>query len=195
MIARGGEVLGQAGEQALARVMHFGQLAVHQIGRPHHLAAIDLADGLMTEAHAEDRHHRSGTGDQLQADAGTIRIARAGRQHDGLGAFRQHLVHGDLVVAVHLRARAQFPKEMNEIVGEAVVVIDQGQHGLVLRLGRSARQVSWELRRTVTRPQPARNSLGVRNRFRLPLLTSMLDHSPAVKLMTTSPAVGYFSCS
>ena len=32
-----------------------------------------------------------------------------------------------------LSTSAQFPKEMNEIVGEAVVVIDQGQHGLVLR--------------------------------------------------------------
>ena len=128
MIARGGEVLRDAGEHALAGVMHLRQLAMHQGRRAHHAAAIDLADGLMAEADAEDRHRRPGALDQLEADAGPVGIARAGRQHDGLRRLGQHLIDGDLVVAVDARRRAQFAEEMDEVVGEAVVIIDQRQH-------------------------------------------------------------------
>src|SRR5680860_1435277 len=141
VIARRREVLGEAGEHALAGVVHLGQLAVHQIGRPHHAPAIDLTDGLMAETDTQDGHDRACALDQLEANTGAVRIARPRRQHDSLRPFRQHLVHGHLVVAIDLRARAQFPKEMNEVVGEAVVVIDQGQHGLVLRLVPIGRQV------------------------------------------------------
>src|SRR3990170_1162958 len=56
MVARGGEVLRDAGEDALAGVMHLRQLAMHEARRAHDAAAIDLADGLVPEAHAEDRH-------------------------------------------------------------------------------------------------------------------------------------------
>src|SRR5262249_59286401 len=42
--------------------------------------------------------------------------------------FGDHLVDGDLVVAIDARRRAQFPKEMNKVVGKAVVIVDQRQH-------------------------------------------------------------------
>ena len=140
MIARGREILRNAGEHALAGVMHFRQLAMHQGRRAHHAAAIDLADGLMAETDAEDRHHRPGACDQLEADAGPVGIAWARRQHDGLGRLGQHLVDGDLVVAVDARRGAQFAEEMDEVVGKAVVIIDQRQHGVVLRLWPAPRQ-------------------------------------------------------
>ena len=53
----------------------------------------------------------------------------AGREHDRLGGFRQDLVHAELVVAIAARGGAQFAEEMDEVVGKAVVVIDQRQHG------------------------------------------------------------------
>ena len=40
------------------------------------------------------------------------------------GRERLDLVEGDLVVAEHRRVRAQFAEELDEVVGEAVVVID-----------------------------------------------------------------------
>src|SRR5262245_1290425 len=116
MIARGGEVLRDAGKDARPAVMHLGQLAVHQHWRAHDAAAIDLADGLMTETDAKDRNFRSGPLDELEADARSVRVARAWRQNDGFRRLGQHCIDGDLVVAVDARRRAQFPKEMNEVV-------------------------------------------------------------------------------
>src|SRR6185503_14516652 len=47
VVARHLELAGQALEQALAGVTDLGQLAVHRHRRPHHLAAVGLADGLV----------------------------------------------------------------------------------------------------------------------------------------------------
>jgi hypothetical protein len=65
---------------------------MHEGRRADDAAAIDLADGLVPEADAEDRHHRPGPGDQLKADAGAVRVARARRQHDRLRSLGQDLI-------------------------------------------------------------------------------------------------------
>src|SRR6476646_10679123 len=158
---------------------------MHQRRRADDAAAIDLADGLMAKAHAEDRHLWSGAGDELEADSGAIWIARSGRQHDGLRRFRQHLIDGDLVVAVDARRRAQFPEEMNEVVGKAVVVVDQRKHGAPVTPAPRAPS-SFQLCLT---------SLGVRNSSSLPLLMATSFQAPAGKRRTTSPAVGNFASS
>ena len=56
VVARDLELLGQALEHAFVRVADGRQLAVHRLGRADHLAAEDLADRLMAEANAEQRH-------------------------------------------------------------------------------------------------------------------------------------------
>ena len=60
-------------------------LAVHRRRRADDLAAERLADRLMAEADAEDRELAGGGGDQVEADAGLVRRARAGGQHDRFG--------------------------------------------------------------------------------------------------------------
>src|SRR5262245_14078709 len=191
MVARGREVLRNAGEDAFAGVMHLRQFAVHQGRRTHDATAINLTDGLVAEAAAEDRHARPGVFDQLEANPGAVGIARSGRKHDRLGSFRQDLIHGDLVVAIDSRGGAQFAEEMDEIVGEAVVVIDQREHLVVLRSAPVSRQGAGEGPWPKPERQP-RTSFGVRNRLKLPLLTAMLFHKPASKLITARAAVGYF---
>src|SRR5689334_20555342 len=118
--------------------MNLRQLAMHQRGRADHAPAIDLADRLMAEANAEDRHDRPGARDELEADAGAVRIARSRREHDRFRALGQNLVDRHLVVAVDAGGCAQFAEEMNEIVGEAVVVIDQREHESGVTLGTPA---------------------------------------------------------
>jgi len=103
-------------------------LAVHRLGRAHHASAHGLADGLVPQAHAQDRHTSGGGANQVQADAGPVGIARPRRDDDGAGFQRESIVHGDRVVAMHLQRRAKFAQEVPKVVGEAVVVIDQKQH-------------------------------------------------------------------
>ena len=102
---------------------------MHEDRRAHHLAAVDLADGLVAEADAEDGDVRAGRLDQLQADAGLVGRAGAGREHDALGLHLHDIGNGDLVVAEHLAGGTELAQEVDEVIGEAVVVIDQDEHG------------------------------------------------------------------
>ena len=51
-----------------------------------------------------------------------------GGEYDRPGLGREHLVGRDLVVAVDLARRAELAQVVDEVVREAVVVIDQDQH-------------------------------------------------------------------
>ena len=103
------------------------------------VAAHRLADRLMAEADAEDRRRRREALDQRQADAGLVRRAGAGREDDRLGRHRRDLVEGDLVVAVDDRIRPKLAEEVDEVVGKAVVVIDDEEsHCPTLRFARVA---------------------------------------------------------
>src|SRR5262249_6617402 len=53
MVAGSGEILRDVGEHTLSGVMHLGELAMHQRWCTHHAAAIDLANRLVAETHAE----------------------------------------------------------------------------------------------------------------------------------------------
>ncbi len=66
--------------------------------------------------------------DQVEADAGLVRRAGAGRQHDCLGLGGQHLIDADLVVAMHGDVGSKPAQIVDEVEGEAVVVVDQHDH-------------------------------------------------------------------
>ena len=109
-------------------------LAVHRLRRADDLAAERLADGLMSQADAEQRDLAGRGGDQVEADAGFGRRAGAGRQHDRLGLHGQRVRDRQLVVAPDLaieRAvlRADIAQEVVEVEGKAVVVVDEKNHG------------------------------------------------------------------
>ena len=70
------------------------------------------------ETDAEDRDLAGRSGDQVEADAGLVRRARAGGQHDRLGLARQGISYADLVVAPDLAARADIAQEVEQVEGE-----------------------------------------------------------------------------
>ena len=74
-----------------------------------------------------------GLADQVEADAGLVGRAGAGRQHDRVGVHRDHLVGGDLVVAMHDDVRPQPAEIVEQVEGEAVVIVDQDDHGFRAR--------------------------------------------------------------
>ena len=128
MIARRLERPVDAAKHAGAFMTDIGHLAVDRHGRAHDLAAEHLADGLMAKAHAHDRDRRRGLFDQFEADAGFVRRAGAGRQHDGVRARCDDVGRRHLVVAMHDNIRSQPAEIMDEVEREAVVVIDQDDH-------------------------------------------------------------------
>ena len=91
------------------------QLAVHRHRRAHHLAAESLPDSLMAEADAEQRNGRRRLGDQIEADAGFVRRAGAGRKHDGFRLGGDNVGGRNLVVAMHDDVRPQPAQIMDRL--------------------------------------------------------------------------------
>ena len=72
----------QAGEHAGSVVADLRRLAVHDAIGADDVAAVRFADRLMAEADAEDRDRASPAADDVDGDAGFLRRARPGREHD-----------------------------------------------------------------------------------------------------------------
>jgi len=117
----------------LAVVVDLAGLAVHQRLGADDLAAEGPADRLVAEADAEDRQVVGGGLQQVQADAGLVRRAGAGRQEHALRLQAERLGHAHRVVAVDDGLRPQLVQVVDEVVGEAVVVIDHQDHGVLTR--------------------------------------------------------------
>ena len=81
MIARRFQRPVDAAEDPGTRVLDLRHLAVER-SCAHDLAAKGLANGLMTEADTEDWNGWRCFGDEIEANAGFVRRARSGRQHD-----------------------------------------------------------------------------------------------------------------
>ena len=75
VVAGGHEGVGQAGEHAPSVVVDGRGLAVHEGRGGHHGAAVDLADGLVSEAHPEDGDLAGQLADHRHGDAGRSRAA------------------------------------------------------------------------------------------------------------------------
>lgn len=130
MIAGRKERRGQAVENARSVVMHRTHLAMHNLMATDHTAAKRLANRLMPKADAQQgnasrRRRRMGQG---QADASLCGGARAGRQHNHLGAKRHGCGHIQCIIADHADIRAKFAQIMHQIIGETVIIVDQKQH-------------------------------------------------------------------
>ncbi len=85
VVARGHEVLRQLAKDRLVVVMDAAGLAVHEVRGANDLAAEGVADGLMTQADAQKRNLAGEAPDDVDADAGILGHARAGRDDDALG--------------------------------------------------------------------------------------------------------------
>src|SRR5665213_3921052 len=125
VIARGLEIIVKAAKDAFAGVMNARNLAMHRFRRAHDPAAIHLADRLVTEAHAKDRHAAVCGLDEVETDPGFVGRAGTGRQHDGLRLQRQRTGGGQFVIALYDDVGPQLSQIMEEVVGETVIIIDQ----------------------------------------------------------------------
>ena len=96
----------------------------------HQPAALDgaaemLADCLMAETYAHQRLARIGAGrDQIEADARLVGRAGAGRNEEACCIGAQRLGGGHRVIALHAHLGPQLHQVMDEVEGEAVVIVD-----------------------------------------------------------------------
>ncbi len=111
-------------------------LAVHQALGPDHFAAISLPDRLVAQADPQDRQVRRRPAQQRQADPGLVGRTGPRRQQHRFRRHGQGVLHRDLVVAPDKRLCPQLVHIVDEVVGEAVVVIDHQDHGSDVELRR-----------------------------------------------------------
>ena len=108
---------------------HRAGLAVHHLARTHHITAKRLADGLVAQAHAEDRQLAGEVFDGFKGHARFARRTRARRNHNALRVQRGDFGDGQFVVAHHLDLGTEFAQVLHNVVGKGIVVINHQQHG------------------------------------------------------------------
>ena len=128
MIPAGRKRLWQASENGSAVVNDLGGFTVHQRGSRNHLASEYFADRLMAKAYPQDGNLATEVPNRFEENSGVFGAAGAGRQDQRLGPERLNLLNGDLIIAAHLKLRAQFAKNLDEVVGERIVVIEYEDH-------------------------------------------------------------------
>ena len=109
---------------------------MHDLGRPHDLAAVELPDALVAEAHAEHGHAAfAERADGLVRDAGVLGTARArATTSTASGVERVELRERERVVAMHDRLGAELAQVLDEVVDERVVVVDHEHTGRPARV-------------------------------------------------------------
>ena len=104
-------------------------------------AAEDVAHALMAEADAEGGDAGAESFDDVVGEAGFARGTGAGGNQDARRFEFADFLDGGLVVAENFHLHPQLAEVLDEVVGEAVVVVDDEQHGGVnyARFGRSTK--------------------------------------------------------
>src|SRR5690606_34670942 len=112
-----------------AVVIHRRGLAMHQPAA-RHAAAEMLADRLVPQADPEQGLAGIGAGgDEVEADPRLVGRAGPRRDQEALRAARQRLPRRDCVIAYDIDLSTQFHQVMDQVEGEAVVVVDDEDHG------------------------------------------------------------------
>ena len=129
MVAGAGHGAGDSGEDGLAVVRDAAGFAVHELRGADDVASEGCADGLVAEADSEDGPLAGEALNERDENAGVLRRAGAGREHEPLGREGFDLVDRELIVAADDHFGAEFAHVLHQVVGEGVVVVENKDHG------------------------------------------------------------------
>lgn len=132
VVAGGHERIRQTGKHAGIFMKHGTQFAVNGLRGPDDVATIDLTDSLMTEADTQDRDMRSGSPNEIAADTSLGRGAGAWGDDDGFRPENNGLLNSQGIVAAYITFSPEFTEIVNEIEGEAVIIVDQQDHDIMM---------------------------------------------------------------
>ena len=108
-----------------AVVVYQRGLAVHDLARASDGAAVGVADALVAQADSQCGRRRAEPAQDIVGDAGLLRRARPGGDDDLLRVHVRDLLQRGLIVADHLHLGPQLAEILIEVIGEAVVVVDE----------------------------------------------------------------------
>ena len=97
---------------------------MHELGRPNHGSAVDLANGLVAQTDPEDRNQAREPTDGGFAYPGIDGSTRTGGDEDSVGLHGCEFVQGHLIVADDDRVSPKLAQVLNQDVDERVVVVD-----------------------------------------------------------------------
>ena len=124
VIARGGERRGYAFKKAAPVMGHRRRLAVHKPAARDRSAKM-LSDALMSKTYAHQGFASICTGgNQIEANARFIWSAGPGRNEKTARIGRKRLGRTQRIIALNPYIRAQLHQVMDQIEGEAVVIVD-----------------------------------------------------------------------
>ena len=104
---------------------------MHQLLRANDVATQRRTNALVTQADAQNRQLAHEVANRRYRNAGLVGGAGAGRHHQAVGLARGDFFQRDFVVAEDFDLGTQLAKVLDDVVGEAVVVIDHQQLDLV----------------------------------------------------------------
>src|SRR5579884_2215264 len=104
----------------------------------------------MSEAYAQDRQFSVKVFHNLFGDPCFGRHAGAGRNHDATRLQPIELIDRDLIVAKDAEFFAELTLILNQVVGERVVIVDNGDHSSNLFCARAMARISARLLFTVS---------------------------------------------
>src|SRR5579862_9037834 len=128
MVAGGRHGHQQAAKDALVIVRHRAGFSVHQMRSAHDPAAKSCADGLMSQAHAQNRYFPGKVANDIDTDARILRSAWTGRDDDALRLHCFNLVNGNLIVSANVDPRAEFTQILDQVVSKRIVVVENEDH-------------------------------------------------------------------
>ena len=130
VVADCGEGIGQPIKDALIGMSYHGRFAVHNLPGAGNDAPIAIADALVSQADAEDRHVGPEVLDNIVRDAGVLGGGGPGGDNYSLWFQLLDFLHSSLVIALNHHLLPQFTQVLEKVIGKAVVIIYQQYHVL-----------------------------------------------------------------
>jgi len=124
VVAYGGEGVGKPAKNAGIIMVDQGRLAVHNFVGGANNASIAITNALVPQTDAKDGYFGAKVADDIVGDAGILGGGGAGGDYDALWLHPLNLLERCLVVADYPNFFSQFTQVLEEVVGEAIVVID-----------------------------------------------------------------------
>lgn len=123
------------GKESLAIVFDRTRFSVPHQSRTVHCGSADVGDRLVPEANAKERHiearpsFKRGPGD-IQADARFAGSAGAWREKNSSRSQGRDALQVDLVVPTDDNLCPALPEVLDQVIGEAIEIVDDEDHGL-----------------------------------------------------------------